>query len=246
MSFATNDLVAQFNGQPGPSRREISLGPNQEIKLGTIAVLGDGSVYRASSPTVAPLSSFLLTVPGADANGGVQLYATQGNVRYIQIAGGANRALGVSVAYTTSTVDVTVQLATDAGSASTSTAQAVVNAVTGHAVSGKFIKAGYTGTGLGITAALATLTSLKQICVIGISSGTYSNLSNPVAINTRMAFYSGEARVATLASDAPTRTMRGSLVAIVDDSTVKATVGPLDLTVRIADFEEDGTPYCSF
>lgn len=245
MSFAANEMVEQWDGFPVRTVHARNIAPGQLLYKGTLAMMVDGIAYRASAFNTLPMSGVILTVPGADANGGVLAYAVQANVRYIQITGGANRALGVSVAYTASTVDVTVQLATDAGSASTSTAQAVVNAITGHAVAGKFIKAGYTGTGLGITAALATLTSLKHVCVLGIAEDTYDNSTGLVSLFVNMRFTKGIVTLAGLSGDAPTAAMIDSQVAIVDNITVKATVNPLDLCVRLADVETDGQLRCS-
>ena len=138
MSFATNEMISSgmvFQSEL-PTQKPLAAG--QRVLKGTLGFMVGGEVYRASTFSTTPLSAAILTVAGADANGGVLVYATQANVRYTQITGGANKTLGVSVAYGASTVDVTVQLATNGGGTSTSTAADVVGAITGHAVAGRF------------------------------------------------------------------------------------------------------------
>ncbi len=244
MSFATNEMISKWDGFPVRTTHAKSLATGQRVFKGALAFMVGGDVYRASTFSTSPLSSAILTVAGADANGGVMVYATQANVRYNQITGGANKTLGVSVAYGASTVDVTVQLATNGGGTSTSTAADVVGAITGHAVAGKFLKAAATGTGLGFALTLPTLTALKHVCLLGVAEDTYDNLAGVSALALDMRFTKGIVDLAGLASDAPTAAMIDSQVSIVDDITVRATVNPLDMTVRLADVEVDGTLRC--
>lgn len=244
MSFATNEMISKWDGFPVRTTHAKTLAAGQRVLKGTLGFMVGGEVYRASTFSTTPLSAAILTIPGADADGGIRLYATQANVRYIQITGGANLKLGVSVSFAPSTVDITVQLATDAGGNSATNAQGVMNAIVGHGIASKYLKVGYTGTGSGIALALASYTALKHVCLLGVAEDTYDNLAGVSSVALDMRFTKGIVDLAGLASDAPTAAMIDSQVSIVDDITVRATVNPLDMTVRLADVEVDGTLRC--
>lgn len=244
MSFATNEMVSQWDGFPVRTVHARSLAAGQRVLKGTLGIMVGGEVYRASTFATTPLSAAILTIPGSDSDGGVRLYATQANVRYIQVTGGANLKLGVSVVYTASTVDINLQLATDAGANSTSLAYDVVSAISAHAVASKFIKAGYTGNGTGTALALGAYAALKQVALLGVAEDTYDNLAGVSVATVDMRFTKGIVTLAGLATDLPGPTMIDTQVAIVDDITVRATVNPLDLCVRLADVEIDGSLRC--
>lgn len=244
MSFATNEMISKWDGFPVRTTHAKTLAAGQRVLKGTLGFMVGGEVYRASTFSTTPLSAAILTIPGADADGGIRLYATQANVRYIQITGGANLKLGVTVGYTASNVEIYVQLATDGAGSSNSNANSVVDAIKAHGVAGKYIKAGVTGTGNGTALALGSLTALKHVCLLGVAEETYDNLAGVSSVALDMRFTKGIVDLAGLASDAPTAAMIDSQVSIVDDITVRATVNPLDMTVRLADVEVDGTLRC--
>lgn len=240
MAFLTTEVVTLFDGPPGTSVHVNSLGTGQKVFKGSFPMIVNGTLYRGGPVP----SAGLLAVAGADANGGLNLFSNQANVRYSQITGGANKTLGVSVTFGASVVDVIVQLATDGGGAATSTAQAVMNAVLGNALASKFLKINYTGTGAGVAAAFAA-SFVPVVTLCGTAMNTYDNAAGVAAISIPMVMQRGTIAVAPLATDPPTAAMIGSQVAFADDISVKATVGPLDLTVTLSDILPDGTVFVS-
>lgn len=240
MAFLTTEVVTLFDGPPGTSVHVNSLGAGQRVFKGSFPMIVNGVLYRGG----AVPSAGLLAVAGADANGGLNVFSNQANVRYSQVTGGANKTLGVSVTFAASTIDVIVQLATDGGGAATSTAAAVMGAVLGNALSSKFLKIGYTGTGAGVAAAFAAAV-VPVVTLCGTAMNTYDNLAGVSALSLPMVMQRGTIAVAPLASDPPTSLMIGSQVAFADDISVKATVGPLDLTVTLSDILPDGTVFVS-
>lgn len=240
MAFLTTEVVTLFDGPPGTSVHANSLGAGQKVFKGSFPMLVNGVVYRGG----AVPSAGLLAVAGADANGGLNVFSHQPNVRYSQITGGANKTLGVSVVFAASTIDIIVQLATDGGGASTSTAAIVMNAVLTHALAAKYLQLNYTGNGTGLAAAFAAAL-VPVVNLIGISTNTYDNSAGVAALSIPMVMQRGTIAVAPLASDPPTAAMIGSKVAFADDITVKATVGPLDLSVTLSDILPDGTVFVS-
>ena len=238
MAFLTNEVTSLFDGPPSTSIHPRTLAAGQRVFRGALGMFIAGKVYRAGPVPTA----LCLNVPGADANGGVVLYSQQANVRYSQITGGANKVFGVTVSYLASSVEVIVQLATDAGGVSTSTAATVIGGIAAHPVAGGFLRATVTGTGLGLAiAAVAAFVPVVSLC--GVSTNTYDNSAGVADLSVAMLFQRGVMAVAPLSTDSPTIAMVGSDVAIVDDNTVKATVGRMDLTVKLSDILSDGTVF---
>lgn len=237
MAFATNEVEQIFHDNLGPEVRAYSIAASTRLLAGTYSIACNGVLYPAGSEPAAKY----LSVAGADANGGIKTFAKQGRVRYAQITGGANKTLGVTVAYNASTIDIIVQLATDGGGAVTSTAAQVMQAVLAHATAQSLVQVGFTGTGAGLAAA-AAVADVPMTVLVGVAFKTVDNLSNVSAITIPEGFryHKGRISVAGLSSDLPTAAMIGSQVAFVDDVTVKATPGPLDITATLADVWPNG------
>lgn len=234
----TNEMTTAFQGLEIKEVHLSSIGTSQKILKGTLAVSVNGVAYVAGNHT-----SQYLQVPGADANGALLVWTPQANVRYSQITGGINRSLGVSVVYSASVIDVIVQLATDGAGVSTSTAQAVVNAIMAHASASYLVRAIAQGTGLGLASAF-TAVLMPVVFVAGISLNTYDNASVAAVTGVPMVFHRGGGiMLAGLSADAPTSAMIGSRMAIVDNITVRATVGFADLTVVLRDITPEGKTF---
>lgn len=240
MAFLTTEVVNLFDGPPGTSVHANTLAAGQKVFKGSWPLLVNGVVYRGGPVP----SAGLLAVAGADANGGLNVFSHQANVRYSQLTGGANKTFGVSVVFNASTLDVVVQLATDGGGAVTSTAKDVFNGVLANATAAKYLQINYTGTGLGLAAAFAAA-AVPVVNLVGTALNTYDNAAGLSALTIPMVMQRGTIAVAPLSTDAPTSAMIGSKVAFADDISVKATVGPLDLTVTLSDVLPDGTVFVS-
>ncbi len=125
-----------------------------------------------------------LLVPGADANGGVRYTAVAStiageSVRVRHVISGTNTALAIGV----SGNDITVTVATNGGGAATSTAAQIVTAIGLSAPATALVTSAATGTGGGITAAIAYTNldgfgsiTLTQSQITG-GSGTISDTS---------------------------------------------------------------------
>lgn len=237
MAFLTNEVISLFDGVPGPSVHQNTLAIGQKVWKGSLPLIVGGKVYRGGPVP----SAGLLAVAGVDGNGGLNLFSNQPNVRYSQL-GGTSQTLGVSVVFNASTVDIVVQLGTNGGATVTSTAANVLNALLAHATASKYLQANYTGTGAGLAAAF-TAALVPVVSLAGVAMNTYDNSGGATDLTTSMLFQRAVVAVAPLSTDAPTSAMIGSRVALVDDITVKATVGPLDLTVQLSDILPDGTVF---
>jgi hypothetical protein len=234
----TNEMTTAFQGLEIKEVHLSSIGQSQKILKGTLAISVGGVAYVAGNHT-----SQYLQVPGADANGALLVWTPQANVRYSQITGGINKTLGVSVVYSASFVDVIVQLATDGAGASTSTAQAVVNAIMAHGTASTLVRPIAQGTGLGLASALVAAL-VPVVFVAGVALNTYDNASVAAVTGISMVFHCGGGiMLAGLSADAPTLAMIGSRMAIVDNITVRATVGFADLTVVLRDITPEGKTF---
>ena len=116
------------------------------------------------------------------------------------------------------------------------------NAILGNATASKYLQANYTGTGAGLAAAF-TAALVPVVKLAGVALNTYDNAAGAADLITAMVFQRAVVAVAPSSTDAPTSAMIGSRVALVDDITVKATVGPLDVTVELSDVLPDGTVF---
>lgn len=227
---ATNEITNLYQGLGIKELHLSSIGQSQKIYKGTLAIAVNGVAYVAGSHTAQ-----YLPVPGADANGALLVWSPQANVRYSQVTGGNNKTLGVSVVTSSTFVDVVVQLATDGAGVSTSTAQAVVGAVMSHGFASYLVRPIAQGTGSGIASAF-TAALVPVACVAGVALDTYDNAAVAAVVEMPMVFHRGGGiMLAGLSSDAPSSAMIGSRVAIVDNVTVKATIGFGDLTVILRD-----------
>ena len=234
----TNEMTTVFQGLEIKEVHLYTIGTSQKILKGTLAVSVNGVAYVAGNHT-----SQYLQVPGVDANGALLVWAPQANVRYSQITGGLNKTLGVSVVYSASFIDVIVQLATDGAGVSTSTAQAVVNAIMAHGTASTLVRPIAQGTGLGLASAFVAAL-VPVVFIAGVALNTYEN-TTPAAITfPAMVFHRGGGiMLAGLSADAPTSAMIGSRMAIVDNITVRATVGFADLTVVLRDITPEGKTF---
>lgn len=234
----TNEMTTVFQGLEIKEVHLSSIGQSQKILKGTLAISVGGVAYVAGNHT-----SQYLQVPGADANGALLVWTPQANVRYSQITGGINRTLGVSVVYSASVVDVIVQLATDGAAASTSTAQDVVNAIMAHGTASTLVRPIAQGTGLGLAGALVAAL-VPVVFVAGVAMNTYDNASVAAVTGISMVFHRGGGIMLNgLSADAPTSAMISSRMAIVDNITVRATVGFADLTVVLRDITPEGKTF---
>lgn len=227
----TNEITTVFNSLNAKEVHLYNLGAGQKILKGTIGISVNGVVYVPGSQF-----SQYLSAPGADGNGGLLVWTPQANVRYSQLTGGVNKTLGVSVSYGVNVIDVIVQLATDGAGVSTSTANAVVAAVSAHATAATLVRLLPTGSGNGLASAFAAA-AVPVVFIAGVALNTYDNSASPSAINGfDMSFHKGDSiMLATLSSDAPTSAMIGSKMAVIDNITVRATVTFGDLTVLLSD-----------
>ena len=234
----TNEMTTVFQGLEIKEVHLYTIGTSQKILKGTLAVSVNGVAYVAGNHT-----SQYLQVPGVDANGALLVWAPQANVRYSQITGGLNKTLGVSVVYSASFIDVIVQLATDGAGVSTSTAQAVVNAIMAHGTASTLVRPIAQGTGLGLASAFVAAL-VPVVFVAGVALNTYDNASVAAVTGISMVFHRGGGiMLAGLSADSPTSAMIGSRMAIVDNITVRATVGFADLTVVLRDITPEGKTF---
>lgn len=231
----TNEITTVFNSLNKRDVHLYSIGAGQKIFKGSIGVSVNGTVYVPGNQFAQYLS-----VPGADANGGLLAWTPQARVRYSQLTGGINKTLGVSVVYSANFIDVIVQLDTDGAGVSTSTANSVVTAVASHGSAAGLVKLIAQGTGLGLASAFAA-TSVPVVFIAGVALNTYDNSASSAAISTfNMVYHKGDSiQLAGLSADSPTSAMIGSKMALVDNITIRATVGFGDLTVILSDIKPD-------
>jgi len=237
---ATNEYVGQWAPLPQYAVHASVLKAANKVYRGTLAIQINGIVYNMDQN----LTSYYLTVPGADANGGVVLWSKQDNVRYRQVSGGANKKEALSVVFGSSTIDVTMQLETDGMGVVTSTGLSVATFLLSNAFAQKYFQFSYTGTGLGL-AAISSFTLVPQAFLLGLSETTYDNAAGVVDLVEPMRFYRGAMRLGNLSTDPVTSAMIGSQVSIVDCNTVKATLDPLSQRGTLLDIDLNGAVYVS-
>jgi len=236
MSAATNEMVVQWKGVAGHSVSAGTLKAGTVVFKGVMAMMIAGVVYNAGDPT-----SLLTAIAGADANGGLKVWARQSNVR-LQIAGGTSKALGVTVTFANAGyIDVVLQQATDGGGLTTSTAAAAAEALRAHGLARRLIRVAYTGTGAGLTATTAA-TAVPVLRLLGWSSKTYGDAASVADQAIEMEFKTGIA-LAAAAADAPTRAQLGSKVRVADNLTVGSVLGPLDPAACLIDVDAQGNPW---
>lgn len=236
MSAATNEMVVQWKGTAGHSVSQGTLKAGTVLFKGVMAMMIAGVVYNAGDPT-----SLLTAIAGADANGGLKVWARQSNVR-LQIVGGTSKALGVTVSYANAGyIDVVLQQATDGGGLTTSTAAAAAEALRAHGLARRLIRVAYTGTGAGLTAT-TTATTVPVLRLLGWSSKTYGDAASVADQAIEMEFKTGIA-LAAPAADAPTRAQLGSHVRVADNITAGSVLGPLDPSAQLVDVDSGGNPY---
>lgn len=241
MSIAQNELISSWNGLPGRTEHARVLAAGQKVFRGSLAMLFNGKVYSAQQLSTAPMNALILNVPGADVNGGVRLWASQANVTYRQF-GGISQTLKVSVNFLPSTVEIFAQMGTDGAGVVTSTAKEIVTAIQSNSIASKYVHAYFTGTGNGL-GLVAVPAAVPMVHLLGVAEETYDNAAGITDLVLGMRFRKGILNLAGFQSDFPTSAMIGSSVSIVDNTTVKATVNALDLTVKLADID-DTFVYC--
>lgn len=246
MSFAQNELIGQWEKFPNRTVLSGALAAGQRLFKGSMCAIANGLVYQASDfATGKPLASLPLQVPSAAGVGILGVYSNQENIRYQQVVSGTNTPLSVSVAWLpgNTTIDVVVNLATDGGGVVTSTLATVMNAILAHGIASKLLRVYPFLAGAGISTSLAP-TAVPQINLLGIAEDTYDNLAGGSTLFQNMGFTRGIIRLAGLATDVPTQAMVGGDVAIVDNTTVQATVNSSSLTLKLANVTPDGAIFC--
>lgn len=242
MANLTTESNIEFDGSiPFSVVHGTKVAAGVKILRGGMVFEIDGVLFKAGDLTQAPLLAKILSVAGVDGNGGIRVYSKLPNVRYQQITGGNNKVFGITVT-PGATIDVIVQLATDGAGASTTTAAALINALSGNDFAAENLGFGYSGTGAGLTAA-STITNVPRINMPGIMMETVDNAASGSDLAGDFGIFRGYARLNTITGDPVTATMIGSMAEIVDDNTVKATPGTLGWKLRVVN-HRNGLPYC--
>ncbi len=156
---------------PGYAPFDVLGGVSDTFKLKV-----NGGAEKTVTFSPSPAVQGVVTIPGTGANGGVTYKAvtpgTAGNgIRVRHVVAGNSTPLSVSV----SSLDITVNLATDPGGAATSTATQVAAAVTAHGPAAALVTAVVTGNGSGVALA-AGYTNL----VGGIDGGSAAALKSQI------------------------------------------------------------------
>jgi len=228
---AVTEMIKLIDGYDERTVHATVLAAGERVWKGAHAFQIAGKVYKAGAIS----TTLMLTAAGVDANGGIRVWSKQQNVRYSQVTGGANKTLGVDVVFNAATVDVVVQLGTDGAGAATSTANAVASEVRKHALASLLLKIGATGTGATATAAFA-VTAVPHVAYLGVAKDTYDNSTSGVdQAGLLMSFSKCRVLIGGSSTDLPT--LLDSYVAFVDDTTVKATLTPLDFWIRLVEIE---------
>lgn len=237
MSSAINQAPSFAHDNKNRDIYGYSVGPATKLWAGSFAISCNGVYYPAGT---FPAASYL-SVPGA-ANGGITIFSSQANVKYAQVTGGNNKTFGVTYVNAGGIINIIVQLATDGGGASTTTAAQVVQGVLANGSASKIVTIAYTGTGAGLAAAIG-LTDVPQTILAGQMFQDIDNAAGVSALTIPGGFSvrKGWLRVAGLSTSMPTAANIGTEVAFADDSTVKLSIGPFDITATLVDVYPDGS-----
>lgn len=248
MSSVNHQMISFWDALPQTTVRTTTLAAGKVIYKGVLGFSVDGKAYDTDSVLNAVGNPLYLTVAGADANGGVIVWSKQQNVRYVQIGSAGTQALSVSMVTNVvlHTIDITVLIGTNMGTV-TSTANDVVAALLAHAGISSILRFGATGTGLGLVAASPGVTPqfqhVPQIFLLGVAQNTYDNSASMTDLVDEFRFTQGICRLASLPTDPITPAMKGGLVGIADNITVKGTPTSLDYTAKLIDVATSGAIY---
>lgn len=233
----TNEISVTYKGGPGISRGASTLAATKRLLKGGLSMRVGGKVYP-----VGALTALALSLPGADADGGILVWSPQQRVR-IALTGGTSQTLGLtSITFGASTVDISIKLGTDNADAVTTTGTALAAFIRTHGVLSQILRVAPRGTGASICA-VATVTAVPQVKLLGWASKTYGDTASQADQTIEMEFKTGIAQAVGNGNDAPTRAMVGGLVTVTDDVMVSAAYDPFGLQAELVDVTPSGYPY---
>ena len=233
----TNEISVTYKGGPGYSRTASTLASGKRTLKGGLSMLVGGKVYP-----VGALTALALSLPGADADGGILVWSPQQRVR-IALTGGTSQTLGLtSITFGASTVDISIKLGTDNADAVTTTGAALAAFIRTHGLLSQILRVAPRGTGASICA-VATVTAVPQVMLLGWAAKTYDNSAGGSDLAVEMEFKTGVAQAAPASGDAPTRAMVGGQVTLTDDVTCAAAYDPFALQAELVDVTASGYPY---
>ena len=233
----SNEIAVTFKGGPGISRTAATLATGKRLLKGALSMMVAGKVYP-----VGALTALALSLPGADADGGILVWSPQHRVR-IALTGGTSQTLALtSITFGASTIDISIKLTTDGADAVTTTGAELAAFIRNHGLLSQILRVAARGTGASICA-VATVTAVPQVKLLGWSSKTYGDAASVADQPIEMEFKTGVAQAVANGSDAPTRAMVGGQVTLTDDVTCAAAFDPFALQAELVDVTASGYPY---
>lgn len=233
----SNEIAVTYKGGPGISRTAGTLASGKRLLKGGLSMQVAGKVYP-----VGALTSLALSLPGADANGGILVWSPQHRVR-IALTGGTSQTLALtSITFGASTLDISIKLSTDNADAVTTPGTVLAAFIRTHGVLSQLLRVAPRGTGASICA-VATITAVPQVTLLGWASKTYGDAASVADQTVEMEFKTGVAQAQANGSDAPTRAMIGGQVTVTDDVMVSAALDPFGLQAELVDVDASGYPY---
>ena len=233
----SNEIAVTYKGGPGISRTANTLATAKRVLKGALSMLVAGKVYP-----VGALTTLALSLPGADADGGILVWSPQHRVR-IALTGGTSQTLALtSITFGATYVDISIKLSTDNADAVTTTGTALAAFLRNHGLLSKILRVAARGTGASICA-VATITAVPQVTLLGWASKTYGDAASQSDQTIEMEFKTGIAQAAPASGDAPTRAMVGGMVTLTDDVTCAAAYDPFALQAELVDVTTSGYPY---
>lgn len=245
MAAATKARSVTQRGTSGADRPGLaSILAGTKWYRGTV-IVGHGSRMMAY-PTGGfnnantPAAGGPLQVAGADGNGGLRLIAKQPSVSAVLSQSGAGTAV-TSVAV----VDTGTGLRVEVTSNLSATAAAVQSAMLGNAQVAGLVDVGFTGTGLGVSGALAE-TAVPFVRLLGLANGDIdasADLTDQTIENPHDYPYTVRRGVLGLVPDAAMSVPATKY--IVDNQTITENYAALLLPI-FCDEIDDGLGFCRF
>lgn len=217
------------------TRTAGTLGASETIAQNALAMAVNGVAWTARSG--AALAGLLVTlasrIAGAGADAGVVLCSHGRSKVQVQFLGGQSKTLSLDSIVTAggTVLQIKIQLGTDSSSVVTSTNAQVADFINAHALLSRIglRAAPYGDAGL---AAVAALTAIALVGLLGWATGTYVN-GTGADIPLEMTFALGAAVMTASGLD---RTKVPSLGRVVNGTTVSDVfVSELDLPIRAVD-----------
>lgn len=174
-----------------------------------------------------------LQVAGADANGGLRLFAKVPHVTLIIATTGTTPVVGVTFPTGASAPNVAVACA------NTTTASEIVQALMANAAARELLQVYYTGNGSGVAGTIGA-TAVPYYRLAGWAKREYDNssdASNDLAVAEIIELDTGIGFVDNDTTDAVSADDVGGLVSVLDDQTIQRGQHPLTLKAFLFDWQ---------